>query len=198
MFAKNPNTKSDLSLGFVYAIYGIDGKIYYGQICKGKQIAFFKKQDCDVADLDDILESDVMSRFSVSLPSIGRALRSGHWMKIGRGDLRASLQKDTYLVQWPQFTLDVSVWLGGDVAKETIISDPLIQNYEVISAWDAQYHVPERLVVDFDPVEAENLSESAWAVGGPVWRQRKVKEEMSRRFDMPNHQLPQGWVFTDR
>jgi len=196
MFEPLKTSKSDLSPGTIYAIYGVDEQIYYGQVCVGKQFAFFSRRDRNVESIETVLATAIMCRFSVALPSVGRALRSGNWKKIGRGELREELKSDCYLVQWPQFTLDVTVWLGANEVKHTKVSDPAIQNFEIISAWDAISHVPERLVVDFDPVSAQNCSDSAWAVGGPVWRQRRVKEEFARRFKTPSHKLPEDWVPT--
>jgi len=60
-----------------------------------------------------------------------------------------------------------------------------------MAVWDAQHHVPKRLTADFG-VEA-----SEWHVGGPIWRERKVKEEMALRHpDKPWHSLPADWVHT--
>ena len=98
------------------------------------------------------------------------------------------------VVQCPVFTNKVVVWLYQDqpdcpsvLLKQwrTRIDDPEIQDFEVIAAWDAEYHVPRRLKADFAPEDAD------WDTIGPVWRYRKVRIERARRFpDKPHLQLP--------
>ena len=95
-------------------------------------------------------------------------------------------------VQWPVGTLTVTVSDGTNAPYETRVDDPDIQNFEVMGAWDAEEHIPARLTADF------GLEEAEWHVGGPVWRERKVKEELARRFpEQPWHRLPDDWVSTD-
>lgn len=60
-----------------------------------------------------------------------------------------------------------------------------------MAVWDAEHHIPGRLTADF------GFEPSEWHIGGPISRERKIKEEMARRYpDAPWHQLPAGWVFT--
>ena len=132
-----------------------------------------------------MLSSDVMTTVVVAYPSIRRALRSGRWKKLGRFPLHKELQNTRYSVQWPAGTLNVTVWAGGKPSHETRVEDPAIQNMEIIAAWDAEHHIPPRLTADFGEEAA------AWHIGGPIWRERKVKEETARRFpDQPWHRLP--------
>ena len=94
----------------------------------------------------------------------------------------------------PADTNNVQAWIYEDRAGQpgtilrtwhTRIDDPEIQNFEVMSVWDAEHHLPGRLKADFGEEEAD------WHVTGPVWRHRKVKLEYARRFpDQPGHQLP--------
>lgn len=94
-------------------------------------------------------------------------------------------------MQWPVGTLAVTVWTDDEPSYETRVEDPNIQNAELTAVWDAADHIPERLTADFAAEEAE------WHVGGPIWRERRVKEEYARRFpDAAWHQLPPDWVFT--
>jgi hypothetical protein len=87
--------------------------------------------------------------------------------------------------------LTVTVWLDGKPAYDTRIEDPAIQKFERIAAWDAEHHLPARLKADF------GVEVPAWHVGGPVWRERRVKEEFARRSpDRPEHRLPPDWVPT--
>ena len=95
------------------------------------------------------------------------------------------------MVQWAVGTLVVGV-LDGDAEYDTRVDDPVIQNMEIIASWDAEQHIAARLTADFGKQDA------AWHIGGPVWRERGVKEEYARRFpDAPWHQLPPDWVPTD-
>jgi hypothetical protein len=70
------------------------------------------------------------------------------------------------------------------------VEDPVIQDMELMAVWDAVEHIPARLTADFGAEQAD------WHVGGPIWRQRRVKEEMAARFDERWHQLPSDWVPT--
>ena len=95
------------------------------------------------------------------------------------------------MVQWPVGTLLVGV-SDGDAEYDTRVEDPAIQNMEVIASWDAEQHIPARLTADFGKETA------LWHVGGPVWRERRVKEEYARRFpEAPWNQLPPDWVQTN-
>lgn len=74
---------------------------------------------------------------------------------------------------------------------DTRVDDPDIQDMELIAVWDAEHHIPGRLVADFQAEEAE------WHIGGSIRRERQIKEEMARRFsNQPQHKLPAGWVPT--
>ena len=123
-------------------------------------------------------------------PRDGLALRSGAWKRLGHFDLHQRLLKPRDRVQWPVFTLKVTVW-STDGNYDTTVDDPQIQDLEIIAAWDAVHHIPERLTADFGEEQPE------WYVGGPVKRQCRMKEEFARRFpDALNHQLPLGWIPT--
>ncbi|WP_082023123.1 hypothetical protein [Leisingera sp. ANG-S5] len=193
MFESNPKARADLKSGTLYALLGEGGWIYYGQITDEKSVGFFLRRDREVAKVPDILASPVMAVVTVVYPSITRVLRAGHWGKLGRYELAGALKIVPPEVQWPSGTLTVTVWEGGLAARETRVEDPEIQGLEVMAAWDAEHHLPARLTADF------GVEEAAWHVGGPVSRERKLKEEMARRFpDQPWHQLPSDWVRTGR
>lgn len=65
-------------------------------------------------------------------------------------------------------------------------------DYTSVALWDAENHIGARLAANFGEEEAP------WHIGGPVWRERRVKEESARRFpDAPWHQLPPGRVQTN-
>jgi hypothetical protein len=55
------------------------------------------------------------------------------------------------------------------------VEDPAIQDMELMAVWDAVEHIPARLTADFGTEEA------SWHVGGPIWRERRIKEEMAER-----------------
>lgn len=49
------------------------------------------------------------------------------------------------------------------------------------------------------PTTADYGAEEAeWHVGGPIWRERRIKEEMAERFDQHWNRLPTDWVPTTR
>jgi hypothetical protein len=191
MFQASTTSRADLKSGTLYAICGEAHWIYYGQVMADKRIGFFRRRDRVLAHPSEVLSASVMGVVSVGYPSITTALRSGAWLKLGRFELVGDLQRPWPIVQWPDGALTVNVSAGTD-EYDTRVENPLIQNMEVIAIWDAEHHIPARLTADFGQEEA------AWHIGGPVWRERKVKEEYARRFpDAPWHNLPDDWVKTD-
>jgi hypothetical protein len=191
MFEGDPKARADLKPGTLYALIGEAGWVYYGQVTPEKSVGFFHRRDREVADIPTILSSPVMSVVGVAYPSLTRALRAGQWSKLGRYEVVSELRSPRRLVQWPVGTLVVTVWEGTETVLETRVEDPAIQDLELIAAWDAEHHIPARLTADFG-VEAPS-----WDVGGPIWRERRVKEEIAKRFaDQPWHRLPADWVPT--
>ncbi|WP_420381432.1 hypothetical protein [Novosphingobium sp.] len=191
MFEGKPSSRADLKSGTLYAVYGERQSIYYGQVTSDKRIGFFRRRDHNVASPIDILSSPVMAVVTVVYPSITRALRSGAWSRLGRFELTSALKEPWPMVRWSAGTLIVGV-MDGDMEYDARVEDQAIQAMEIIAGWDAEEHIPARLTADFGKEEA------AWNIGGPVWRQRRVKEEYARRFpDSPWHQLPADWVRTD-
>jgi len=180
--------RADLAPGTCYAIDGGEGWIYYGQVSPDKSIGFFRIRTAELVSPVEIASVPLMSRIGVAYPSIGRAMRLGKWLKIGHSDLHPAFQQPRLTVQWPDRTLVVTVWCDGTAIYDTRVEDPRIQEFEVIAAWDAVAHIPERLKADYGAERAE------WHVAGPVWRARLVKEEFARRSDAPWHQLPHDWV----
>jgi hypothetical protein len=191
MFPPLPKARGNLKPGILYAVSGENDWAYYGQITSEKFVGFFKRRDKIVAPIEDILTAPILSIVPVSFPSIGRALRSGLWQALGRFELVQELRQPKTMVQWPVGTNVVTVWCGSNQQYDTRVEDPAIQNLEVIAAWDAEYHIPERLTADF------GIETAGWSVGGPVWRERRIKQEMARRFpDQPWHELTDNWVST--
>ncbi|MFZ5721074.1 MAG: hypothetical protein ACOY5Y_16555 [Pseudomonadota bacterium] len=191
MFEPDPKAKADMKPGTLYAVAGEDGWLYYGQVTPEKAVAFFRHRGRELDGPQAVLSTPVMCVVPVAYPSITRALRAGSWMKLGRHPLGDGVAEPQLSVQWPVGASTVTVWSGGEAKFDTRVDDPAIQDAELMAVWDAQHHIPARLTADFSPEEAE------WHVGGPMWRERRVKEEMAKRSpDQPWHQLPLGWVPT--
>ncbi|MDX2210034.1 MAG: hypothetical protein SFV20_06700 [Sphingopyxis sp.] len=170
---------------------GEGGWIYYGQVTTEKLVGFFRKRDRQIADPESIIAAEVMAVLAVVHPSITRALRSGRWTKLGRYALPNELLCLPQFVNWPVGTLDVTVSENSGTDRKTRVDDPAIQCLERTTVWDAEQSIPARLAADF------GVEEPAWHVGGPIWRERKVKEEQARRYpDKPWYQLPTDWVST--
>lgn len=196
MFDEDPKARSDFKAGTLYAIWGVADWIYYGQVAVDKSVAFFSRRDRKIVTSADVLASPIMSRVGIDFASVGRALRSGAWKKLGKYPLHDELGSLRPVVQWPVGTLEVTVWIGHVQSRLTRVEDPSIQNLEIIAAWDAVHHIPARLAVDYAPDEAIYIVANSWSIGGPIWRERRVKEEFARRFDKPGHELPADWVPT--
>lgn len=191
MFGEQPTARADLKPGTLYAVIGENGWVYYGQATPEKNVGFFQRRDREPAHVDIVLAAPVMSVITVAYPSITRALRSGHWKKLGRFPVVDGLIKPRPSVQWPVGTLTVSVWVGDGSTWDTRVDDPVIQDMELMAVWDAEHHLPQRLTADFGEERAE------WHVGGPIRRERRIKEEIAARFpDQPWHKLPADWVAT--
>lgn len=192
IFDVAPNARADLSPGTLYAVSGERKWIYYGQVAFDKSVGFYKKRTQELVQPGEVLDSPLMAVMIVEHPSIGRAVRSGTWKKLGKRPLPKQLTCLREAVQWPAGTLKVTVWLGSVPKYETRVDDPAIQGLEQLGFWDAEYHIPKRLTADYGAEAAE------WHVGGPIWRARRVKEEYARRFpEAPWHKLPADWVPTE-
>jgi hypothetical protein len=161
--------------------------VYYGQIAGNKQFGAFRHRG-EAITSEAALAAEIMSRFCIDLPSVGRALRSGAWAFLGRYTLRQELKREPVLVQWPVGTTTATLWEGPKQLTNVAVWEPSIQNLEVIAAYDAEYHVPQRLRADFEqPADA-------WRVGGSVLHNRLQRQDLASRF--PNqHQLPEDWVW---
>lgn len=192
MFEAKPTARADMTAGALYAVSGQDDWIYYGQVTPEKNVGFFRKRDRQPSTVDEVLAAPVMAVIGVAYPSITRAMRTGQWKKLGRFPVVDQLVAPRPSVQWPVGTLAVTVWAGDGPGHDTRVEDPGIQNMELIASWDAAEHIPARLTADFGAEEAE------WHVGGPIWRERRIKEEMATRFpDQPWHRLPADWMPTN-
>jgi len=187
-FPPEPRARADLKPGALYAIDGGDSFIYYGQVAPNGQFGFFRFRSQAVS-VAGALCAEVMSRFGVLRPSVGEALRRGAWLHLGRHELRGELTEAPVLVQWPVGTLEVTLWKGATVIGTKQVHDPEIPNLEVITAYDAVYHVPSRLRADF------TQAEDAWSAGGSVLRERRKKEALAAQHpEQPWHKLSAGWV----
>jgi len=191
MFEQQPTARADLKAGTLYAVAGERRWVYYGQVTPEKNIGFFRRRDHDPIEVDAVPSEAIMSVVTVSYPSITRALRTGRWKKLGRFPVAGELLNPRPSVQWPAGTLTVSIGLGNEPERVTSVDDPSIQDMERMAVWDAEHHIPSRLTADFGKEEAK------WHVGGPIRRERRIKEILAERFpDQPWHKLPSGWVPT--
>lgn len=193
MFEPDPKARADLKPGTTYAVTGEGGWVYYGQVAPGKHLVFFRYRGRQLEPPGVALGHPSMSTIMVAYPSITRALRAGYWKKLGRLPF-APASASPLIVQWPVGTLTVTVWSssGDEALYETRVEDPAIQDAELMAVWDAQEHIPKRLTADFGTEDPQ------WDVGGPIRRERRIKEELARRFpDQPWHQLPDDWVPTN-
>lgn len=189
MFKGRPTARADLTPGALYAVCGEAGWIYYGQVTPEKNVGFFSRRDREPAAVDLVLAAPIMAVISVGYPSITRALRSGLWKKLGRFPVVGGLVTPRPCVQWPIGTLTVTVCTGDEPTYDTRVEDAAVQDMELMASWDAIEHIPARLTAEFGAEEAE------WHVGGPIWRERRIKEEIASRFpDQPWHALPGDWV----
>lgn len=188
-FPEQKSARADLKPGTLYAIDGGDKFIYYGQITADRATVGFFRHRGKTVNAEKALAAPILSRFSVSRPSIGRALKAGKWLNLGRHELREELNEEPVLVQCPEGTLEVTLWKGDKTIGTRRLEDPAIQHLEIIAVYDALEHVPERLQADY------NEGASAWKAGGTVRRERLLKEDFARRFPTQAwHQLPPGWV----
>lgn len=188
MFEEASKARADMIGGSVYALSGEGGWLYYGQVTPDKRVGFFRLRTKQIAEVAAILAAPVMTVLSVGIPSITSALRKGSWKKLGRSGVVTALVEPRPSVQWPVGTLTVTVWTAGRTWS-TRVEDPAIQDMEIMAAWDAEAHVPSRLAADFGEEEAP------WHVGGPIRRERLIKQEMAARFpDAQGHRLPDDWV----
>jgi hypothetical protein len=191
VFEAKTNARADMTAGTLYALVGNGGWVYYGQVTPEKKVGFFRRRDRVTVAPEKVLTTQIMAVVSVGYPSITRGLRVGRWKKLGRFPLVDELLAPRASAQWPVGTLVVTVWIGDGPDRETRVEDRAIQQMELMASWDAVEHIPARLTADFGEEEAE------WHVGGPIWRERRIKEEMAARFpDQPWHKLPTGWVLT--
>lgn len=186
-----PKAGESLAPGVLYAIDSGDGWICYGQAAPDGTIGFFHHRSHKATAPADLLKRPILARFSVSPPSIDRALHAGVWRRLGGFDVVEDLLEPMAFVQWPVGTLTVTVWGAGDQSWNARVEDPAIQAIELMAVWDAQEHVPARLRVEFgsDPLTSQ--------VGGPIWRERLLREERARQHpDAPWLRLPDDWVKT--
>jgi hypothetical protein len=192
VFEANSTARADLTAGTLYALIGDGGWVYYGQVTPDKKVGFFRRRDREAIEPRKVIVEPVMTVVSVAYPSITRALRNGRWTKLGRLAVADELVAPRSSVQWPVGTLMVTVCTGDLLERDTRVEDPSIQHLELMAVWDALEHIPKRLTADFGVEPAD------WHVGGPIWRERRVKEEMAAGSDAACHRLPDDWVPTTK
>lgn len=154
-FGPDPKARGSLRPGTVYAISGQEGWIYWAQVKSELEVGFFGYRSRELGDTGEALASEVVLELTVSHPSIGRALRSGAWKKLGTFPIGQSLAINRPRVHWSDVDLEMGhtqvnvLDLTKNESSVTSADDPAIQHLELAAAWDAEYHVPERLAVVF-------------------------------------------------
>jgi len=123
VFDGKPNARADMKSGALYAVSGEGGWVYYGQVSPEKAVAFFRRRDRDIGAPEEVLTSPILAVIAVAYPSITRALRSGHWKKLGNYPLADRLHEPRLVVQWPVGTLRVTVWSGDKPTYDTSVDD---------------------------------------------------------------------------
>jgi hypothetical protein len=154
-FGPDPKARGSLRSGTVYAVSGLDGWIYWAQVKSELEIGFFGHRSRDPTDTSKALESEIVLELTVGHPSIGKAVRSGIWKKIGVFRIGPSLAVNRPRVHWSDVDREMGhgqvnvLDLTKNEGSVTFVDDPAIQHLELAAAWDAEYHVPERLAVVF-------------------------------------------------
>ncbi len=154
----------------VYAVSGQDGWIYWAQVKSELEIGFFRYRSKGHSEAEVVLTHEIMVELTLSIPSIGRALRSGAWKKIGVHPIGESLAEQRKKVHWSEGDDFATVHsLGQEGEYRTSIDDPEIQNLDIIAAWDAEFHIPSRLTAEFEQKPEKNR------FGGPMWQMRRQR-----------------------
>lgn len=123
------------------------------------EVGFFGYRSRELADTEIALESEIILELTVGHPSIGRALRSGMWKKLGAFPIGQSLAINRPRIHWSDADQRMGqtqvrvVDLARSESSVTSIDDPAIQYLELAAAWDAEYHIPKRLSVAFGDKE---------------------------------------------
>jgi hypothetical protein len=176
-FEPDPKARGSLRPGTVYAVSGPDSWIYWAQVKSELEVGFFGFRSQDLADTEIAVQAEIVLELTLSHPSIGRALRSGVWKKLGVFAIGESLAFNRPRVHWS----DVDREMGQtqvhvfDLTKNepavTSVDDPAIQHLELAAAWDAEYHVPERLAVEFGDREP-----APYALGNVAFMRRQMAD----------------------
>lgn len=159
-FEPDPKARGSTRPGTVYAVSGPKAWIYWAQVKSDLEIGFFNYRSKDLANTINALKSDVILELTVNIPSIGRALRSGVWKKLNVLPIGPSLAINRPRIHWSAVDREMGraqahiIDLTRSEPVVTSIDDPAIQGLELAAAWDAEFHVPERLAVAFGDSEA--------------------------------------------
>ena len=139
--------------GTLYAVDGGEGWIYYGQVSASKgNIGFLRHRTRDLDTRPEIPAYPLMSRICIAWPSLGRAL-AGQAVALAqpcRAAFRdspartASLCARLIRITCRRGMTEDRAGQPGTILRtwHTRIDDPEIQNFEVMSVWDAEHHLP--------------------------------------------------------
>lgn len=165
----------------VYAVSGQDGWIYWAQVKSELEIGFFRYRSKCRSEAEVVLRHEIMVELTLSIPSIGRALRSGAWKKIGVHPIGQSLAEQRMKVHWSEGDDVATVRaLGAEGGYQTSYDDPKIQDLDIIAAWDAEYHVQSRLTAEYEGKPEKNR------FGGPLWQMRRSRD-LDQCLKPPQH-----------
>jgi len=174
-FEPDPKARGSTRPGTVYAVSGSENWIYWAQVKSEFEIGFFDYRSKDHANTNNALKSEVILELTVNIPSIGRALRSGVWKKLGVFPIGQSLAINRPRIHWSHVDREMGrtqahiIDLTRSEPAVTSIDDPAIQGLELAAAWDAEFHVPERLAVAFGDREP-----APFALGNVAFMRRKT------------------------
>ncbi|MEM8725196.1 MAG: hypothetical protein AAGE86_06720 [Pseudomonadota bacterium] len=169
-FEADPRARGSTKPGMVYAVSGEHGWIYWAQVKSELEIGFFRYRSKNPSEAEVALTHEVMVELMLSIPSIGRALRSGAWKKIGVRPIGESLAEQRLKVHWSDGHEVATVHaLGAEGGYQTSYDDPEIQDLDIIAAWDAEYHIPSRLTAEYEGEPEKNR------FGGPMWQTRRSR-----------------------
>lgn len=158
-FEPDPKARGSTRPGMVYAVSGSEGWIYWAQVKSELEVGFFGYRSRELADTEIALEAEIVLELTVGHPSIGRALRSGKWKKLGLFPIGQSLATNRPRIHWSDADrrmgqTQVHVFdLTKNEPSVTSVDNQAIQHLELSAVWDAEHHVPERLAVVFGDKE---------------------------------------------
>jgi len=133
--------------GSVVLIPDGDYGYYYGLVCKGKDIAFFDVTSAKQLPAEKVVKHPTFLRLPVALPSMRRA----EWQKIGQVELTGFHNE---FAQYRHEPVGSSPMLYDNATGlSTEAPEDALDGLELMSVWDAEYHIHPILRFHFHGVE---------------------------------------------